>query len=385
MSRLVIAGGGLAGCLTALAIAKRRPELELLLVEQEQSFGGNHIWSFFDTDIAPGHRWVLDGIAACHWPEHRIHFPRRSRTIAIGYNSIRSRDLDAAVRSSLRPDQYRLGRRILAVTPSSVTLEGGERIKADGIIDARGPKAMPEFELGWQKFVGRIFRFPEGHGLTVPVIMDATVEQSDGYRFVYRLPISPTELLVEDTYYSASPALDEATLRARIDRDAASLGGGSQSGARPEMVEEESGILPVLIAGNVEHLWRGEPVARIGLAGGFFHPTTGYSLPDAVANAALLAARDDFTSAGLHAFLRKRAETLWRKRSFFPLLNRMLFRAAEPGQAYRVLEHFYRLSPGIIARFYSARLTALDKLRILSGRPPVPIGRALSALRGRAA
>jgi lycopene beta-cyclase len=50
-----------------------------------------------------------------------------------------------------------------------------------------------------------------------------------------------------------------------------------------------------------------------------------------------------------------------------------------------VLEHFYRLPQEVIARFYSARLTALDKLRILSGKPPVPIGRALLAMRRTAA
>jgi lycopene beta-cyclase len=63
----------------------------------------------------------------------------------------------------------------------------------------------------------------------------------------------------------------------------------------------------------------------------------------------------------------------------------MLFRAAEPDEAYRVLEHFYRLPDGVVARFYSAQLTALDKLRVVSGRPPVPIGRALGAIRSSAA
>jgi lycopene beta-cyclase len=61
----------------------------------------------------------------------------------------------------------------------------------------------------------------------------------------------------------------------------------------------------------------------------------------------------------------------------------MLFRAADPPHRYRVLEHFYRLPEPVIARFYAGRSTMLDKMRILSGRPPVPIGRALSALRAQ--
>jgi lycopene beta-cyclase len=44
---VAIVGGGLAGGLIALALAKMRPELHVVLIEQGQSFGGNHIWSYF--------------------------------------------------------------------------------------------------------------------------------------------------------------------------------------------------------------------------------------------------------------------------------------------------------------------------------------------------
>jgi lycopene beta-cyclase len=45
-----------------------------------------------------------------------------------------------------------------------------------------------------------------------------------------------------------------------------------------------------------------------------------------------------------------------------------------------VLERFYRLSPGLIARFYAGQSTLYDKVRILSGKPPIPIGRAAAIL-----
>ena len=41
---------------------------------------------------------------------------------------------------------------------------------------------------------------------------------------------------------------------------------------------------------------------------------------------------------------------------------------------------FYRLDPALIARFYAGRSTRADKLRILSGRPPVSLARAFAAL-----
>ena len=372
--RVLIAGGGLAGCLSALAIARRRPEIELVLVEQGESFGGNHIWSYFDSDVAASDRWVLDKIGATHWDDHEIRFPKRQRRITIGYNSIGSSSLDAAVRRELKPTQYMLGRGIVSVGPTSLIVEGGERIDADAVIDARGVGAMNGLELGYQKFIGRQYHYAKRHGVTRPVIMDATVAQFDGYRFVYQLPLSDTELLIEDTYYSMSPIIDEDALRGRIASVAA------EHGESAAVDLEERGVLPVVLSGDVDCFWRGEAVPRIGTRGGFFHPTTSYSLPDAVANAALLAAQRDFSAPVLHGLLRRRAEKLWRERSFFRLLNRMLFRAAEPDQAYLVLEHFYRLSPAVISRFYAARLTAADKLRVVSGRPPVHIGRAISAL-----
>ena len=140
-------------------------------------------------------------------------------------------------------------------------------------------------------------------------------------------------------------------------------------------------MLPVALGGDFDTFWpAGDGPARIGLRGGFFHPTTGYSLPDAVRVARLLARTPDLSR--LPRILRAEAARLWRRRGFYRMLNRMLFRAAAPDQRYRMLEHFYRLPEPVIERFYAARSTPLDKLRILSGRPPVPIGRALKALRG---
>lgn len=378
---LVIAGGGLAGCLAAIALVRRRPEVPLLLVEQGRSFGGNHVWSFFDSDVAAEHRALADLLRPRRWPSHEVRFPRRRRTLSMGYNSVRSERLDEAVRSALKPHQYRLGRRIAEVGADHLILDGGERIDASAVIDARGPRAMAGLELGWQKFVGRTYRFERPHGCARPVIMDATVEQLDGYRFVYLLPFGPHELMIEDTYYSASPMVRRDEIGERIDAVAARLGAGAA-----RIRSEETGVLPVLLGGDVETLWsEGPAVARLGLAGGFFHPTTGYSLPDAVRNAALLAEQRDFSTAALHRLFRGRAESQWKDRHFFQLLNRMLFSAAEPRLRYRVLEHFYRLPEPLIARFYAAQLTALDKLRIVSGRPPVPVGRAIQALRRSAA
>ena len=381
MSPVVIAGGGLAGCLTALALTKRRPDVDFLLLEEAGSFGGNHTWSFFDSDVAKEHRWLLDGLTVRRWDDHEIRFPHRQRRIGLGYNSIRSPDLNNLVCSSIPAERLRTGAAVHNLDEKGVTLATGERITAAAVLDARGPEAVPGLELGWQKFVGRMYLYPRGHGCTRPMIMDAQVDQSDGFRFVYLLPFSDTELLVEDTYYSTSPDLDVPRLGELVDAYAQSLGPD-----KPVQVDEETGVLPVVIRGSAAAFWpEGGSVPRLGLRGGFFHPTTGYSLPDAIANAVLIAQQEQFSTSRLYRLLRDRAERVWSERRFFQLLNRMLLHAADPAERYRVLEHFYRLPVGVIARFYAAQLTPFDKLRILSGRPPVPIGRALGAMRRKAA
>ena len=374
MGPLVIVGGGLAGTLAALALAERRPDLPLLLLEGETELGGNHVWSYFDGNLdAAGHA-LLAPLRPVRWPRHAIAFPKRRRTLGFGYNSITSEALDAIARERLG-ERVRLGVTVAKLEDDGVTLADGTRIAALGVIDARGPAGpMAGLDLAWQKFVGIEFDAP-GHGLAEPVIMDGTVEQVDGYRFVYSLPFATDRIFVEDTYYSQSPRLEVAAIRGRIHDYARARGWDGAAG------REETGVLPVVLGGDPDEFWpAADPVARLGVAGGFFHPMTGYSLPLAVDNALALAGLDDFSGAALARWSRARFVRHWGQGGFFRGLARMLFRAGSPDLRYRVFEHFYRLPEGVITRFYAGRVTLADRLRILTGRPPVPLLPAMKAL-----
>jgi lycopene beta-cyclase len=373
-NRLIIAGGGLAGSLAALAIAERCPDVDLLLVEGADRLGGNHIWSFFDSDVAAADKWLVEPLISARWRSYEVRFPAHRRVIDEAYQSIRSERLDEVVQARLGERRLRLGARIASVEPDAVVLESGERLSG-AVLDARGGGQLAALELGWQKFLGVDFHFDTPHGVDRPVIMDATVDQSEGYRFVYLLPFSATELLVEDTYYSDTPDLDAAALRSRIGEYLVRNGLG-----QGRAVREETGVLPVTIGGDFAAFLADGGLAKLGMRGGFFHPTTGYSLPDAVRVAALLARQPALSGTALHALLEAEARRLWRRRGFYRMLNRMLFHAAKPSERYKVLQRFYRLSPGLIGRFYSGRSTRADKLRTLIGKPPIPIPVAVSAL-----
>jgi lycopene beta-cyclase len=376
---LAIVGGGLAGGLIALALARTRPDARVLLIEGSEQLGGNHIWSFFESDVAPADRPLLAPLVSHRWDGYHVVFPDLKRRLGARYHSITSDHFDQRLREVLPAERVLTGRKAIGVGPRSVVLSDGTRIEAGGVIDVRGPGDLSTLECGWQKFLGRELMLGAPHGLTRPVVMDASVEQTDGYRFVYLLPFGPDRLFVEDTYYSDTPAIDRALLAGRVSAYAASRGWPVLNSRR-----EESGALPVVMAGDFEAYWRsgGAQVAKAGMRAGLFQPITGYSLPDAVRTAGFVAGLSDLSAPGLHDALFAHAKRLWDERRFYRLLNRMLFKAAEPEERWRVLRRFYGLDESLIGRFYASRSTHWDKARILLGRPPVPIGRALKAIAG---
>jgi lycopene beta-cyclase len=373
---LVLVGGGLANSLIAFRILSDDPDYPLVIVERDSTLGGIHTWSFHDSDLTPAQRSWIDPLVVRSWPRHELRFPCLKRHMDGGYNSITSDRLHDVV-GGVIGDRMLLDVEVEDVTPTRVRLRGGECIDARAVIDGRGDPGGNHLEIGYQKFVGLFVRLDAGHDLDGPILMDASVEQRDGYRFVYTLPFSDRDLLIEDTYYSENPRIDREEFRRRI-HDYASGRGWPIA----EVTGEESGVLPIVSGGDIDAFWReGSPgVARSGMRAALFHPTTGYSLPDAVALAEVIAANRDLDGPALFQLTRERSMNHWRRTGFYRLLNRMLFCAAEPDQRYRIFERFYGLSDPLIRRFYAGRLKWTDKVRVLTGKPPVPVLRALRCL-----
>jgi lycopene beta-cyclase len=373
---VVLVGGGLANSLIALRLRALRPEVEVLLLERDERLGGRHTWSFHADDLTPEqHGWVAP-LAAHAWPRQEVRFPAYARHLESGYFSITSESLRGVVQRSLGRG-LRTGVQVAALGAAGVTLDDGTSIAAGAVVDGRGDPGRAHLDLGFQKFLGQTLLLEAPHGLEGPVLMDATVPQTDGFRFLYTLPFGERRLLVEDTRYSDTPGFDRDALRAAIAAYA------SGQGWRVAGVEaEEEGSLPIVLGGDIEAFWDSGPagVARSGMRAALFHPTTGYSLPEAVRLADAIAASPDLRGPSLYALTRVRSREAWRRGGFFRLLNRMLYRAAKPEERYRVLEHFYRLPGPLVGRFYAGRPTWRDRIRVLSGRPPVPVGRALRAL-----
>jgi lycopene beta-cyclase len=376
---VLLVGGGLANGLIALRLRALRPEVRVVLVEREARLGGSHTWSFHTGDVDAAQRAWLGPLVRRSWPHYDVRFPGLERRIAGGYHAVTSENLERALSEALGASAL-LGCGARDVRPDGATLDDGREIEARCVVDGRGLAATRFMNAAYQKFLGLEVELASDHGLEAPMLMDATVSQEGGFRFVYVLPLGPRTALIEDTCYADDPVLEPAALRERIFAYAEARGFPIARVHR-----EERGVLPIPLEGDIGALWEALPsgVPCAGVRAGLFHATTGYSLPQAARLADRLAARPALDSAGVHALVRELSEAWWRSQGFFRLLNRMLFRAAEPGERWRVLERFYRLPEPLIHRFYAGRLTLLDRARILSGRPPVPVLRAARAVRER--
>ncbi len=373
---LVLVGGGLANLLLAWRLADLRPDLRFLVIEQGPAVGGNHTWSYHGTDLEPEARGWVGQLARMSWPASEVRFPLYTRRLAGSYHSLDSADL--AARATARfGDRIRVTTAARRIGPSTVELSDGTVLQAGAVIDGRGFDGRVQMALGYQRFLGLELRLTAPHGLTAPLLMDATVAQEDGYRFIYVLPFGPDVVLIEDTVYGDQPVHDEGRSRRVIEQYLATRGWSVAAELR-----QERGALPIPLAGRYQDVADiQEPgVPTIGVRAGLIHPTTGYSLPYAARTADLIARAPTLTSAALIGSLTELARATFKRQRFLRMLNRLLFRAAEPADRYRVLQKFYRLPEPTIARFYADRLTTMDKIRLLTGRPPVPVVRALACL-----
>ena len=370
----LLIGGGLQNALIAMAVLDRTPSARVCLVERGAALGGNHLWCFHGFDLSEAGQALAAPLVIRRWGGYSVRFPSFERHLDTPYAAVSSQRLAQYVSEKFARracSRLVLGHSALLIEATKATLDDGEELHARVVIDARGPDAhCRDHVIGYQKFVGLELELERPAEIREPIVMDASVRQDDGFHFVYTLPLGATRVLVEDTYFADGPELDVDLLRTRALAYAHGLGLAVRG-----ITREESGILPLPAAAVATPA--GSPW-QAGYAGGWFHPTTGYSFPIAARLALHVASTTPETlfDASYAVFAREHA----RQQRYACLLNRLLFRALPPEARRNVLERFYQLPEPSIARFYALSTTAFDRARILCGRPPrgLSLGRAFT-------
>ena len=355
---ILIAGGGLAGALAALALARHRPDVPLLLVEEGETFGGG-VRSFSDAELGAEGAALIGAGAIERWPGIYLSFPGMNRNLRLDWCGLGAGAVHRAVTEVLDPKQYRLGARIVAVREDAIVLDDGEELKAEGAIDARGSTNLSMLELLYEVRLKRSYAFAAPHRVDRPVLIDATVPQDGALRFMSCVPVDERRLVVADVMISERIQPD-AEADARLNAYVAARGWRT-----PEAEGEEVSVRPLPYGGDFAAFWRlgGARVAKLGLRGGFVHPLTGRTLSDSVANAMLLTRQRDFSAGALHDLFEAEAKQAWKKREPMREVT-AAFAAARPEHRLAMLASLYALGPGTIAALNADTLGWLDRRRV---------------------
>lgn len=355
----VILGGGLWGSLLAYRLFQLFPEKDFILFEKGKTLGGNHTWSFFGSDITIKDLEWLQPFIGKSWPRYEVSFPRYQRTIETPYHSITSERLHSVVSSFVPGPRLQLNKEISLSEALSI---------GEFVFDARG--IFQSGPAGYQKFVGLDLQLESPHGIKHPMIMDAKIQQKDGFRFFYLLPWNENRILIEDTRYSNDSGLSEDEIISEIHEFIHGKGWRIHKVAR-----KETGVLPLPWTEQTKQ----SEEKVIDLAG-IFHDTTGYSFPQVMKLLSLLEKKKVLSEGVAQSEVKKLRSDLVSNRKFFRLLNLMMFHASSPDERYRMLQYFYTKSPGLIERFYSGQLSNFDRVRFFAGKPPVRITDAMKIL-----
>jgi lycopene beta-cyclase len=356
---VLIASGGASGALAALAMARLRPDVPLLLVGETPHAGGGRTCVVLDDQLSPEERDFLDPLTSHIWDAFYVATPGKSRKLKLRTRAVAGEILDDAVRGLLKPEQYRPDCRIVAVRDSSLLLHGGETLNGHGALDARTWAHQTTLELGWRHSTARTYRFEEPHRVDLPVLLDSTISQGPGCAFFTCLPLDETRLIVEHVRYASAQEPESGEVGKRIETylNLRRWGPGKMEG-------EDKESLPVGLGGDFAAYWRigGARVAKLGARGGFFFPTTGSPFPDAVRTALTLTRQRDFSGAALHDLFETEAAGLWKRREFYRGFDRLLLR----GGGCTAIEGLFGLAPSLIAKFFGERLGLFDRRKIIA-------------------
>lgn len=362
---VAILGAGCAGLSLAIALQQRRSPLRVLLLEQRTTYNRDRTWCFWNTEPHPfedciTYRWNRWRVAAGneavvststrfayqHLPAERFYQAALDRIEASSTQELRRGTLVHTVAG--QPGKYRLE-----------TSDGS--ITARHVFDSRpsahasAPGTLVQRFLGWHIRT----QLPTFDPATVDLMNFQAGSVTGRNHFLYVLPYSTTEALVESTY------LDVAEL-SQPDMESDLCGWIAQhTEASPyEILFREQGTLPM-------HPAAPECTAgtRIGIRGGRLKPSSGYAFLRIQRHSRLLA----------HALCTDEPAPRFFESRFYAWLDRIFLEALrlapEAAPSY-FLSLFRHVPADRLVRFLSETGNLAETLQVASTLPTLPFLRA---------
>lgn len=381
----IFAGAGLAGLTLATEMAERPAfrNRRMLLIDRDDKTRNDRTWCFWASESEPLPPVVFQRWEKCHFyspgfaslldfSPYRYHMIRGSDF----YQWAKSRLASHAGIDLVRADVLQIDAQNGTVDTSAGRFQGdmvfnSALVKKELVPSQNALFPSPFSVSGSAKALNAIYLLQHFKGWVVrakqaafdpehPTFMDFRVSQQGETRFVYVLPFSVTEALVEFTVFSPAllppDAYDEALavyLRQYLQLHDFTV------------VEEEFGVIPMTD-------WSFGPrregrVFHIGTAGGFVKASSGYAFLRTQRR--LRAFLDHWEQTG------RPDESLLRSQKRFRILDSIFLRVlADRGElghdVFRRL--FQRLPAPTVLRFLDEDATFADILRVVSAPPVLP-------------
>ncbi|MBK8967661.1 MAG: lycopene cyclase family protein [Saprospiraceae bacterium] len=397
---IILAGAGLSGLSLAVEMA-RRPgfrQKKILLLDRDRKQKNDRTWCFWATEADH-----LPPVVFRSWEHCRFYAPGFEKNMRIApfrYHMVRGIDFYNWVFDQLdrHPNITRINTNISAIDAhQGVVFSEAGAFSAQLIFNSafthtpimpRPSEVYPqvpfsddrlveknksrlEVEYGplvrlLQHFKGWVVKAPPGtFDAGAMTFMDFRIPQHGETRFVYVLPLSDAEALVEFTVFS--PALLALEIYDDVLRNYLSEFLGLKSYS---VQDEEFGVIPMT---NFPFpSGQDGRVINIGTAGGFVKASSGYAFKRTLQKIERFVDSWEHTGQPDPELL----VSPWSFRAFDSIFLQVLQSQNELG-AEIFTSLFKKLPPALVLRFLDEQSTFAENLRLVSAPPPGPFLRAL--------
>lgn len=368
---IVIAGAGLAGLsLAAELSAPHFSNLKILLVEPRTEYVRDRTWSFWDVPDALPDLWRA--LPRTLWQQWRVSSSQRSitRSESCAYASIRA---DVFYEHALRrvasaPHiEWRKATTVRSAESEQggihLVTQDGEHHHAKLLFDSRPPEAalagqwVQQFK-GWEVQTRKPC-------FDVSCIDLMAFEKSDqGLHFMYCLPYSATQALVESTWIKRS---DGAEVQDAELQTALAKRWGCEA---YDITFREQGALPLWPAMARKQ----DRVIRVGRAGGALRASTGYAFCASLHQSAEMA-HALIQQMGSGVSLQSWQEPAVQTSAFDAWMDRVLFRVLENDWAAApnyFLDLFEHVPADVLPRFLHGSASWQDRVKVMNALPAWP-------------
>lgn len=383
----ILAGGGAAGLSLAYRMMHRGLEnTRILIIDLAEKRANDRTWCFWSD-----REELLDPVVAHRWSHIWFHGPERSHRWALNpyeYRMIRGSDFYEFTQNDLkaRDNVTFVHARVTAIedgdlasgTLARVTVEDGRSFEAEWVFDSLFFPREFQVDTGRyhflkQHFVGWVVKTSEPvFDPDAATMFDLRVPAYGDFRFMYLLPVSATESLVEYTLFSARllPREEyESEIRAYMTRFYPKVS--------YEIVESEDGIIPMTEQPFPRR--GGQRIMYTGTKGGRVKASTGFAFHRTQEDSERIVQSLVATGSPFHGDDPPR-----RYRTFDAMLLSILDRRGEYA-AKRVFVDLFEKNPlPRLWRFLDEHGTVWENIALMSTVPWIPFIAAWFRVKGRA-